>query len=169
MKIHLCFAVMFFQLAASLRHDTKLLRSRATVLDTPAGGVKPKAGHDERGLGKTKVVTTTVLVKEVQPQQIVCPAGFTMDTLGKCCNTGAGETILSGVCCPAGVTAVASPNGKQWNCCAPGQIAAPTWMDYGVRVEGASLCCPPDTVVSYAGKCCNVAQYCKGECDPKWK
>jgi hypothetical protein len=49
MKIHLCFAIMFFQLAASLRQDAKSLRSRtAAVLDTPAGGAKPKADHDER-------------------------------------------------------------------------------------------------------------------------
>jgi hypothetical protein len=84
-----------------------------------------------------------------------------MDTLGKCCNVGAGETILNGVCCPAGVTAVASPNGYHWNCCAPGQIAV-------LNIFGLSFCCPPETVtLSPSGKCCDDVAAANGLCD--WK
>jgi hypothetical protein len=160
MKVHLCFAIMFFQLAASLRQDAKSLRSRATaILDTPAGA-KHKDGHDQRSLAAKKV-TTTVAVKVVEPQQIVCPDGFTMDTFGKCCNSRVGETILNGVCCPAGVMTVASSNGSlsQWKCCAPGQIAA-------LDSIGFSFCCPPDAVIaSRDGKCCDSVAAANGLCE----
>jgi hypothetical protein len=140
MKIHLCFATMFFQLVASLREDATSLRLRATVLDMPAGGAKPKAGHDERGLAKK--VTTTVAVRVVEPTQVGCADGVTMDSLGNCC--GVGETTVGGFCCAAGVTAV---NSFQ-RCCQPGQLAAPSMF-------GFRYCCPPDTnVASSYGTCC---------------
>jgi hypothetical protein len=115
MKIHLCFAIMFLQLVASVRQDARSLLARATVLETSAGGAKLATGHDERGLAKK--VTTTVAVRVVEPTQIVCADGVTAtDASGKCC--GVGETTVNGICCPPGVTAVDGA-GK---CCQPGQI-----------------------------------------------
>jgi hypothetical protein len=142
MKIHFCFVIMFFQLVASLRSEAKAsLRLRSTA------GAKPKAGHDERDLAKTKVVTAkAVTVNVVEPQQIVCPGGAPADSSGKCC--GVGETTMNGVCCPVGVTATSSYYGQ---CCAPGQIAASNMWGY-------TFCCPPETkVTSHEGKCCDAS------------
>jgi hypothetical protein len=144
MKIHLCFASMFFQLVASLREDATSLRLRATVLDTPAGGAIPKAGHDERGLAKK--VTTTVAVRVVEPTQVGCADGVTMDSLGNCC--GVGETTVGGFCCAAGVTAV---NSFQ-RCCQPGQTAAST-------PSGFQVCCAPGTTAAdNKANCCRVGE-----------
>jgi hypothetical protein len=154
MKIHLCCALMFLQLVASLRQDARSLRARATVLDTLAGGAKLATGlHDERGLAKK--VTTTVAVRVVEPQQIVCADGVTAtDASGKCC--GVGETTVNGVCCPAGVTAVASINRQ---CCAPGQIAVP-------NVLGNTFCCPPWVrVADTLGNCCDAPVDGRQFCD----
>jgi hypothetical protein len=128
MKIHLCFATMFFQLVASLREDAMSLRLRATVLDTPAGGAKPKAGlHDERGLAKK--VTTTVEVRVVEPAQVGCADGVTMDSLGNCC--GVGETTVGGICCPPvslrsiAFKAVANQASSRRLACSDSDTAAP--------------------------------------------
>jgi hypothetical protein len=133
MKIHLCIVITFFQLAASLRQDDRSLRG-FTDVDT-----KNKDG--ERGY-----VVPTSAVTVVEPKQ-ACADGVTAtDSAGKCC--GIGEMTVNGVCCPAGVTAVASISGQ---CCAPGQIAAP-------NLFGFTFCCPPDSkVASSSGTCCNAS------------
>jgi hypothetical protein len=154
MKIHFCFVVMFFQLVASLRSEARSsLRSRATVLNTATGGANPTEGQNERDLRAKKVVTTTVVVNVVQPQQ-ACPDGVNMDSSGKCC--GVGETTVNGVCCPADVTVISSFNRQ---CCVPGQIAVANFF-------GHTFCCPPQAVVaSNDGKCCDAAVAEKLYCD----
>jgi hypothetical protein len=142
MKFYLSFATMFcFQLVASLRPDAKALRLRSTA------GAKPKAGHDERGLAKTKVVTTTaVTVVEAKPVLASCAPGVTAaDSAGHCCKVG--ETIVNDICCPAGVTATSS-----WYqmCCAPGKVAA-------TNMFGFTYCCPPGTKVYAHDGCCDAS------------